>query len=181
MIASRWVARNTVYMHHNSVGLTIAIRFGGARPTDLNFGGGGGGGGVIAPPAPPLFRLPWGLMRQIHSCHSPPPKHTFMHVILCEILTLYLLAYFLWILYNVILLPHQVLSDDSPKPAGHHPHGNSFTVFTTGNGFQFRFFMGGGGSAHRRDSVSTDAFFNNILPNSYHKPYLINFYTDFCM
>ena len=70
---------------------------------------------------------------------------------------------------------------DSPKPAGHHPHGNSFTVFTTGNGFQFRFFTGGGGSAHRGDSVSTDAFFNNILPNSHHKPYLINFYTDFCM
>ena len=82
---------------------------------------------------------------------------------------------------NVILLPHQVLSDNSPKPTGHHPHGNSFTVFTTGNGFQFRFFTGGGGSAHRGDSVSTDAFFNNILPNSHHKPYLINFYTDFCM
>ena len=117
-------------------------------------------------------------MRQIHSCHSPPPKRTFIHVILCEILTLYLLASFFM---NVILLPHQVLSDDSPKPAGHHPHGNSFTVFTTGNGFQFRFFTGGGGSAYRGDSVSTDAFFNNVLPNSHHKPYLINFYTDFCM
>ena len=46
---SRWVARNTVYMHHNNnVGLTIAIQFGGARPTDLNFGG------AIAPPAPPV-------------------------------------------------------------------------------------------------------------------------------
>ena len=30
-----------MYMHHNNnVGLTIAIQFGGARPTDLNFGGG---------------------------------------------------------------------------------------------------------------------------------------------
>ena len=67
---------------------------------------------------------------------------------------------------------------DSPKPAG-RPHGNSFTVFTTGNGFQFRFFTGG--SSHRGDSISTNAFFSNILPNSYHKPYLINFYTDFCM
>ena len=45
-------------MHHNNnVGLTIAIQFGGARPTDLNFGGGGGGGGGEGgggdcPPAP---------------------------------------------------------------------------------------------------------------------------------
>ena len=38
-----------MYMHHNNnVGLTIAIQFGGARPTDLNFGG------AIAPPAPPV-------------------------------------------------------------------------------------------------------------------------------
>ena len=67
---------------------------------------------------------------------------------------------------------------DSPKPAG-HPHGNSFTVFTTGNGFQFRFFTGG--PTHRGDSISTNAFFNSILPDSHHKPYLINFYADFCM
>ena len=53
MIVGELIARNIVYMHHNNnVGLTIAIQFGGARPTDLNLGG--GGGGAIAPPAPPV-------------------------------------------------------------------------------------------------------------------------------
>ena len=67
---------------------------------------------------------------------------------------------------------------DSPRPRA-PPHGNGYTVFTTGNGFHFRFFTGG--SAHRGDSITTDAFFNNVLLNSHHKPYLINFYTEFCM
>ena len=40
-------------MHHNNnVGLSIAIQFGGARPTDLNFGG------AIAPPCPPCSASP---------------------------------------------------------------------------------------------------------------------------
>ena len=115
-------------------------------------------------------------------CASPSPR----------LVHLYHANSLISISFLASLLSLQVLSDedkrhtydmtgevgDSPKPAG-HPHGNSFTVFTTGNGFQFRFFTGG--SAHRGDSISTDAFFNNILPNSHHKPYLINFYTDFCM
>ena len=67
---------------------------------------------------------------------------------------------------------------DSPNPRP-QSHGNGYTVFTTGNGFHFRFFTGG--PTHRGDSISTDSFFNTVLPNSHHKPYLINFYTDFCM
>lgn len=57
-------------------------------------------------------------------------------------------------------------------------HGQSFTMFTGSGGHLFQFFTGD--STHREDSISTKTFFSHVLPNSHHKPYLINFYSDYC-
>ena len=37
------------------------------------------------------------------------------------------------------------------------------------------------GPTHRNDDIITQQFFNNVLPDSHRKPYLLNFYTDFCV
>lgn len=37
------------------------------------------------------------------------------------------------------------------------------------------------GSTHRSDGIGTQVFYAEVLGNSHHKPYLLNFYTDFCM
>ena len=37
------------------------------------------------------------------------------------------------------------------------------------------------GPTHRSDGIGTQVFYAEILGNSHHKPYLLNFYTDFCM
>ena len=93
----------------------------------------------------------------------------------------------------VFLLVHaQILSDenrrrtydltgetsDSPQSRGPAP-GQGFTVFQSGNTFHFRFNTGG--PRQRGDGVTTSAFFSSILPGSHHKPYLLNFYHDFCL
>lgn len=49
----------------------------------------------------------------------------------------------------------------------------------SGNSFQFRFFTGS--SWQRQDLVSTDYFFDTILPGSHKKPYLLNFFHDLCL
>ena len=63
-----------------------------------------------------------------------------------------------------------------------------FTFFQSsggGGGFQFHFHFpgggGGGGASRRDDSVSYGAFFDRILPESHHRPYLIYFFHDFCL
>ena len=89
----------------------------------------------------------------------------------------------------------QVLSDDEKRrrydltgrveDAGaqhrsHHSH-QGFTVFQSGNGFQFHFqFPGRGSGRQRDDTISFREFSREIVPGSNRKPYLIYFYSDFC-
>ena len=69
---------------------------------------------------------------------------------------------------------------ESPHPIrGHNTGQGGFTVFQSGNTFHFRFNTGG--HRPRTDSITTDDFFNDIIPGSYLKPHLFNFYHDFCM
>ena len=90
---------------------------------------------------------------------------------------------------------YQVLSDKDKRRrydltgtieepgAQHRSHSShqGFTVFQSGNGFQFHFQFPGGGSGRQRDnSISYRDFTGNILPESYRKPYLLYFYSDFC-
>lgn len=72
------------------------------------------------------------------------------------------------------------VGDSAQAPRGHHP-GQAWTmpVFRAGNSFQFRFFTGS--SWQRQDLVSTDYFFDTILPGSHKKPYLLNFFHDLCL
>ena len=95
-------------------------------------------------------------------------------------------------LFFLLLHVYQILSDenrrrtydltgetsDSPQSRGPAP-GQGFTLFQAGNTFHFRFNTGG--PRQRGDGVTTNAFFSSILPGSHHKPYLLNFYHDFCM
>ena len=91
----------------------------------------------------------------------------------------------------------QVLSDDDKRqrydltgemedtPTRHsHSSRGGFTVFQSGGGgggFQFHFqFPGRGGHARRDDSINSGVFFDRVLPESHHKPYLMYFYHDFC-
>ena len=51
------------------------------------------------------------------------------------------------------------------------------TVFQRGNVFHFQFNRA---DVHRADSVTTQAFFNRILPESDHRLFLLFFYHDLC-
>ncbi len=63
-----------------------------------------------------------------------------------------------------------------------HPQSHGFP---RGQGFKFSQggfrFMFQAGSTHRSDGIGTQVFYAEVLGNSHHKPYLLNFYTDFCM
>ena len=65
---------------------------------------------------------------------------------------------------------------DAPSQHSGFPRGQGFT-FSQG-GFRFVF---PSGPTHRSDGINTQQFYNDILINSHHKPYLLNFYSDFCM
>ena len=63
----------------------------------------------------------------------------------------------------------------------HQSSHDGFTVFQSGNGFQFHFrFPGGGGSTRKDDSITAGMFFDQVLPKSDRTPYLIYFYHEFC-
>lgn len=68
-----------------------------------------------------------------------------------------------------------------------HSSQQGFTVFQSGQGFQFHFHFPGngggggrGGSARGQDSISSREFFEEVVPGSHRKPYLLYFYHDFC-
>ena len=65
---------------------------------------------------------------------------------------------------------------DPPHQSSGFPQGHGFT-FTQGG---FRFFFPSG-STQRSDGINTAQFYDEVLVQSHHKPYLLNFYTDFCM
>ena len=67
------------------------------------------------------------------------------------------------------------VGDPSHQSSG-FPQGHGFT-FTQGG---FRFFFPSG-STQRSDGINTAQFYDEVLVQSHHKPYLLNFYTDFCM
>ncbi len=65
---------------------------------------------------------------------------------------------------------------ESPPQHTGFPRGQGFTFHQ--GGFRFVF---PSGPTHRSDGISTQQFYDDILSNSHHKPYLLNFYSDFCM
>ncbi len=88
----------------------------------------------------------------------------------------------------------QVLSDEEKRsrydltgrvedlnPHHHRSTHQGFTVFQSGNGFQFHFnFPGGGSGKQRDDAIGFQDFSGSILPGSYRKPYLLYFHSELC-
>ena len=65
-----------------------------------------------------------------------------------------------------------------PEQPGGSPHGRGFTMFQSGNVFHFHFVPPG--PQHHYDGATEDGFFNQILPESEHKPHLLYFYHEWC-
>ena len=70
-----------------------------------------------------------------------------------------------------------------------HPFDSIFDdFFGAGSGSGFRFNFGGGGSRgnsnepriFHKQSITSKAYWNTVLPNSEKQPYLILFYSDWC-
>ena len=68
------------------------------------------------------------------------------------------------------------------------PHDSFFDSMFAGSGFRFNFGGGGrGGGGESRESlfhkqvITSKAYWNTILPNSSKQPYLIMFFTNWCM
>ena len=70
---------------------------------------------------------------------------------------------------------------ESPQGSRGHRPGEAWSmpIFRSGSSFQFRFFTGS--SWQRQDLVTTNHFFDTILPGSHEKPYLLNFFHDLCL
>ena len=68
---------------------------------------------------------------------------------------------------------YEVLSDKKRRQSYDYGQtsGNSFTVFNT------NFFHAG----HRGDNINMQQYNDHVIPKSYHAPFLLYFYHDFCL